>query len=170
MGRPSPSSDCRLAMSRAAEEQSGREFASADATARAQDAALQIARISPTVLVYSRRRPEHFQRPTPSHFPPHTPRPPRRGDPHMASARPHEKIRPSDRPTRSSHGTVIDPNGAPQSDRHAADVRNPARHASKNATARMKPAEPFSILYGKHEIQKPSAGSWSRLASFSICP
>ena len=33
----------------------------------------------------------------------------------------------------------------------------------------MKPAEPFSILYGKHEIQKPSAGSWSRLANFSIC-
>jgi transposase-like protein len=36
------------------------EFASADTTARAQDAAFQIARISPTLLVCSRRRPKHF--------------------------------------------------------------------------------------------------------------
>ena len=41
-------------------EQSGwREFASADTTGRAQDAAFQIARISPTLLVHSRRRPKH---------------------------------------------------------------------------------------------------------------
>ena len=53
----------------------GREFASADATARAQDAALQIARISPAFPVYSRRHFQHLQRPAPSHIPPHTPRP-----------------------------------------------------------------------------------------------
>ena len=39
-------------------EQSGREFASADTTARAQDATFQIARISSTLLVHSRRRPK----------------------------------------------------------------------------------------------------------------
>ena len=41
-------------------KKSGREFASACATARAQDAALQIARISPALPLYSRRRPQHF--------------------------------------------------------------------------------------------------------------
>ena len=50
------------------------EFAPADTTARAQDATLQIARISPALLVHSRRRPKHFQRPAPSHIPPHAPR------------------------------------------------------------------------------------------------
>ena len=56
--------------------------------------------------------------------------------------------------------------GSPQSDRLVETVRKPALYASKNATARMKPPEPFSILYGKHEIQKPSAGSWSRVGQF----
>jgi transposase-like protein len=42
-----------------AQEQSGREFASTDSTTRAEDAAFQIARISPTILVCSRRRPKH---------------------------------------------------------------------------------------------------------------
>ena len=41
-------------------EQSGREFAPADTTARAQDAAFQIARISSTLLVHPRRRPKHL--------------------------------------------------------------------------------------------------------------
>jgi putative transposase len=50
-------------------------FASSGATTRAQDAALQIAWISATVPVRSRRRPEHFQHPAPSHIPPHAPRP-----------------------------------------------------------------------------------------------
>ena len=66
-------------------EQSGREFASADTTARAQDAAFQIARISPALPVRSRRRPQHVQRPAPSHIPPHAPRPPRRSVPDVAS-------------------------------------------------------------------------------------
>src|SRR5271170_5474017 len=70
-----------------AQEQSGREFASADATARAQDAALQITRISPALPVHSRRCPKHLQRPAPSHLPPHAPRPPRRGVPDLASRR-----------------------------------------------------------------------------------
>src|SRR5208282_3895661 len=39
---------------------------------------LQIARISTTLLVCSRRHPQHFQRPAPSHIPSHAPRPPRR--------------------------------------------------------------------------------------------
>jgi homoserine acetyltransferase len=50
------------------------EFASADTTARARDAAFQIARIRPAFLVRSRRRPQHIQRPAPSHLPPHASR------------------------------------------------------------------------------------------------
>jgi hypothetical protein len=50
-----------------------------------QDAAFQIARISPTLLVRSRRRPKHFQRPAPSHIPPHAPRLSRRSVPDVAS-------------------------------------------------------------------------------------
>jgi transposase-like protein len=61
------------------------EFASTDTTTRAQDAAFQIARIGPTVLVCSRRRPKHIQRPTPSHIPPHASCPKRRSIPDVAS-------------------------------------------------------------------------------------
>jgi transposase-like protein len=61
------------------------EFASTDTTTRAQDAAFQIARISPTVLVCSRRRPKHIQRPTPSHIPPHASCSKRRSIPDVAS-------------------------------------------------------------------------------------
>ena len=66
-------------------EQSGREFASTGSPTRAQDAAVQIARIGPTLLVRSRRRPQHFQRSTPSHIPPHAPDPPNGSFPHLAS-------------------------------------------------------------------------------------
>ena len=52
---------------RAMEEQSGREFASADPTAGAQDATLQDRGLSPEVPLNPRRRLQHFQRPTPSH-------------------------------------------------------------------------------------------------------
>src|SRR5208282_1710500 len=45
----------------------------------------KIARISPTLLVCSRRHPQHLQRPAPSHPPPHAPRPPRRSVPDLAS-------------------------------------------------------------------------------------
>jgi hypothetical protein len=65
-------------------EQSGREFASADATAGAQDATLQITRISPTLPVHSRRCPQHLQRPTPSHVGPNAPRASRCSDEHVA--------------------------------------------------------------------------------------
>ena len=61
------------------------ENSPADTTSRAQDAAFQIARISSTLLVCSRRRPKHVQRPTPSHIPPHAPRLPRRSVPDVAS-------------------------------------------------------------------------------------
>jgi hypothetical protein len=66
-------------------EQSSREFASTDTTARAEDAAVQIARISPALPVRSRRRSQHVQRPTPSHIPPHASRPKRRSVPDVAS-------------------------------------------------------------------------------------
>jgi hypothetical protein len=52
---------------------------------RLTDAALQIARISPTILVRSRRRPKHVQRPAPSHISRHAPRLPRRSVPDVAS-------------------------------------------------------------------------------------
>ena len=45
----------------------------------------QIARIRPAFLVRSRRRPQHIQRPAPSHLPPHASRPPRRSAPDVAS-------------------------------------------------------------------------------------
>ena len=63
---------------RLAGEQSGRELAPADTTARAQDAAFQIARISPALPVHSCRRPKQLQCSTPSHIPPHASRPPGR--------------------------------------------------------------------------------------------
>src|ERR1700677_1923122 len=63
---------------RPAEEQPGREFASIGTTTRAEDATFQIARISTTLPVCSRRRPEYVQRSAPSCFPQHPPRPPRR--------------------------------------------------------------------------------------------
>ena len=56
-----------------------------NSTTRAQDAAFQNARISPTILVCSRRRSKHVQRPTPSHIPPHAPHLPRRSVPDVAS-------------------------------------------------------------------------------------
>jgi hypothetical protein len=73
-----------LLAERAMEEQSGREFASADPTAGAQDAALQERGLSPEVSLNPRRRLQHFQRPTPSHVSSITPRAPRRGDDHVA--------------------------------------------------------------------------------------
>jgi hypothetical protein len=60
-------------------EQSGREFASAGSSTRAEDAAVQIAWIGATVSIRARRRPEQFQRSTPSHFPQHAPPPTRPG-------------------------------------------------------------------------------------------
>jgi len=59
-------------------EQSSREFAPAGATTRAQDAEVQVARISPTLSVRSRSRPQQFQHPASPHIPQHAPRPRRR--------------------------------------------------------------------------------------------
>src|SRR5208337_2422970 len=67
-------------------EQPGGEFAFAGAATRAEDAALQIARISATVPVRSRRRPQCVQRSAPSCFPQHAPRPPRRSLPELAGS------------------------------------------------------------------------------------
>ena len=84
-GAARPKSACRLATSRACARTIGPEFASTDATTRAEDAAFQIARISPTILVRSRRRSQHVQRPASSHIPPHASRPTRRSVPDVAS-------------------------------------------------------------------------------------
>jgi hypothetical protein len=51
-----------------AQQQSGRGVMSASSTMRAQDATFRIAPISPTLLVHSRHRPQHFQHPAPSHI------------------------------------------------------------------------------------------------------
>ena len=68
-------------------EQSDREFASADPTMGAQDAALQERLLRAEVSLSPRRRVQHFQRPTPSHLSSITPRAPRRGDGHMPRGR-----------------------------------------------------------------------------------
>src|SRR5271157_4262292 len=68
------------------EEQSGREFTSADPTAGAQDATLQERGLSPEVPLNPRRL-QHIQRSTPSHVSQITPRATRRGDDHVARGR-----------------------------------------------------------------------------------
>ena len=60
----------RAVRTRPAREQPGRELASAGTTTRAQDAALQVARLGPTLPVIARRRPEHLRPPAPPHVPP----------------------------------------------------------------------------------------------------
>ena len=65
----------------------GREFASADPTAGAQDATLQERGLSPEVPLNPRRRLQHFQRSTPSHVSSISPRATRRGDDHVARGR-----------------------------------------------------------------------------------
>jgi hypothetical protein len=55
-------------MSRVAEQSRG-ELASGRATARAQDVAVQIGRLSTTVSQHARRRPQHLLPATPSHLP-----------------------------------------------------------------------------------------------------
>jgi len=68
-------------------EQSSREFASADAAAGAQDAAVQERGFSPEIPVNACRRLQHLQRPTSSHYSPNAPRASRCGDGHMADRR-----------------------------------------------------------------------------------
>ena len=69
---------------RAIEEQSGREFASADSMARAQDATFQERWLCAEIPLNPRRRLQYFQRPTPSHVSSITPRATRCGDEHVA--------------------------------------------------------------------------------------
>src|SRR5438270_9935576 len=91
------------------EEQSGREFASADPTAGAQDAPLKERRLSPEVPLNPRRRVQHFQRPTPSHISSISPRATRRGDDQVARGRRGGlKIR-KRRSLAPSHGNVTAP-------------------------------------------------------------
>ena len=78
------SGDRKPPSARAMEEQSGREFASADAAAGAQDATLQERRLSPEIPFNPCSRLQHFQRPTPSHVSPDETRASRCGDEHVA--------------------------------------------------------------------------------------
>ena len=64
-----------------------REFASADAAAGAQDAAVQERRLSPEIPVNACGGLQHLQRPTSSHFSPNASRASRCGDGHMADRR-----------------------------------------------------------------------------------
>src|SRR5271166_4745181 len=66
------------------EEQQSREFASADAAAGAQDAAVQEPGFSPEISFHTRRRLQYLQRPTPSPLSPNAPRASRCGDDHVA--------------------------------------------------------------------------------------
>ncbi len=65
---PSGSSVFWPATSRPGQEQPGRELASANTQARAQDAALQVARIGPAFFVRPCCRPQHLQHPAPPRF------------------------------------------------------------------------------------------------------
>jgi hypothetical protein len=69
------------------EEQSGREFASADPTTGAQDATFQERSLRAEIPLNPRRRLQHLQRPTPSHISPIAPRAARRGNDHVARGR-----------------------------------------------------------------------------------
>src|SRR5208337_2503529 len=87
------------------EEQSSREFASADAAAGAQDAAVQEPGFSPEISFHTRRRLQHLQRPTPSRLSPHAPRASRRGDDHVAD-RSRGGLTIPEAPTLCARGTV----------------------------------------------------------------
>ena len=67
-----------------AQEQPGRELAPADTPARAQDAAVQVARIGPALPVGPCCRPQHVQHPAPPRFSPHPPPVPGRGGLYLA--------------------------------------------------------------------------------------
>jgi hypothetical protein len=76
--------DRALPRARAMDEQSSREFASADAAAGAQDAAVQERRLSAELPVNACGGLQHLQRPTPSHRSPNASRAARRGYGHVA--------------------------------------------------------------------------------------
>ena len=94
-------------ISRVMEEQQSREFASADATAGAQDAAVQERRFSAEIPVNARRRLQPLQRPTSSHFSPNAPRASGCGDGHMADRR-RSGLTIPEPPTLRAHPTQCD--------------------------------------------------------------
>src|SRR5271168_691290 len=69
------------------EEQSGREFASTDPMAGAQDATFQERSLCAEIPLNACRRVQHFQRPTPSHVSSITPRATHCGDEYVARGR-----------------------------------------------------------------------------------
>src|ERR1700735_2704652 len=69
------------------EKQSSGEFASTNAAAGAQDAAVQEPGFGPEIPVNACRRLQHLQRPTSSHLGQNAPRASRCGDGHMADRR-----------------------------------------------------------------------------------
>src|ERR1700722_12563808 len=94
------------------EEQSSGEFASANAAAGAQDAAVQEPGFSPEIPVNACRRLQHLQRPTSSHLSPNAPRASRCGDGHMADRR-RSSLKIPEPPTlrACAHGNLTIPAG-----------------------------------------------------------
>lgn len=76
----------RCALPRHTEQSSG-EFASADATAGAQDAAVQESGFGAEISLHTRRGLQHLRRPTSSHLGPNAPQASRRGDGHNGAPR-----------------------------------------------------------------------------------
>ena len=75
------------ARAEAAEEQSSRKLAPGGATARAQNAAVQVGSLRPAISEHARRHPQHLQPPTPSRLPLDATDIPRRGGKPMARCR-----------------------------------------------------------------------------------
>src|ERR1700693_919195 len=92
------------------EEQSSREFASTNAAAGAQDAAVQEPGFGPEIPVNACRRLQHLQRPTSSHLSPNAPRASRCGDGHVADRR-RSSLKNPEPPTLRAcpHGNVTIP-------------------------------------------------------------
>jgi hypothetical protein len=88
----------RCALPRHTEQSSG-EFASANAAAGAQDAAVQEPWFSPEIPINACRRLQHLQRPTPSHLSPNAPRASRCGDGHVADRRRSSSLKIPEPPT-----------------------------------------------------------------------
>src|SRR5271157_2851820 len=130
------------------EEQSGREFTSADPTAGAQDATLQERGLSPEVPLNPRRRLQHIQRPTPSHVSQIPPRATRRGDDHVARGRRGGlKIRKAQTARALSHGNVTVPSTLLRSPRFEAATTYFASSNSPTLPARVVgPSQSGSIL------------------------
>src|SRR5208337_47813 len=92
------------------EEQPGREFASADPTAGAQDATFQERPLCTEIPLNACRRLQHLQRPAPSDFSPNAPHASHCGDEHVArGCRGSLKIRVAPSARALSHSNVTTP-------------------------------------------------------------